>query len=56
MTETQLLATFAADLNIDQCPSPAIAQAKRCVLETVGCPLGGSKTLLMQAATRALQR
>jgi 2-methylcitrate dehydratase PrpD len=56
MTETQKLARFCADLDIQMCPTAAIVQAKRCILETVGCSLGGARTPLMKAATRSVQR
>jgi 2-methylcitrate dehydratase PrpD len=56
MTETQTLARFCADLDLGNCPAAAILQAKRCILETVGCALGGARTPLMLAATHAVQR
>jgi len=56
MTETQELAAFSTDLDLRQCSPAAIVQAKRCLLETVGCSLGGAKTPLMRAATQSVRR
>ena len=41
---------------MDRCPLPVLAQAKRCVMETLGCALGGAKTPLTAAAARSIQR
>lgn len=56
MTETRQLAAFAAGLDLDHCPPAAVAQAKRCILETVGCALGGARTPLAATASRAARR
>jgi 2-methylcitrate dehydratase PrpD len=56
VTETRKLAEFCVDLELEKCPAAALIQAKRCVLETVGCSLGGARTPPMQAAIRSVQR
>lgn len=56
MGETKQLAAFSSGWSMDRCPPPVLAQAKRCVLETLGCALGGAKTPLMTAAARSIQR
>jgi 2-methylcitrate dehydratase PrpD len=56
MGETERLAEFSARWSIDDCPSPVLAQAKRCVMEMVGCALGGTGTPLTQAAARSTRR
>jgi 2-methylcitrate dehydratase PrpD len=56
MGETRQLAAFSSGWNLDRCPPPVLAQAKRCVLETLGCALGGSRTPLTAAAARSIQR
>lgn len=56
MSETMQLAAFAADLDLRACPPEVVHQAKRCVLETLGCALGGARTPLAAAAARAARR
>ena len=56
MGETRRLAEFAAGLRLEDCPAPVVAQAKRCIMETLGCALGGAKTPLTQAAVRSAKR
>ncbi len=56
MGETHQLAEFAASLQLKDCPAPVVAQAKRCILETLGCALGGSKTFLAESAVLSARR
>lgn len=56
MGETRQLAAFAAGLQLERCPAPVVAQAKRCIVETLGCALAGSRTPLVQAAVQAVKR
>ena len=56
MGETRRLAEFAVGLRLDDCPSRVVDQAKRCIMETLGCALAGSKTPLAQAAARTARR
>jgi len=56
MGETRQLAEFAIKFRLDECPLPVIAQAKRCIIETLGCALAGAKTSLAQAAVRSVKR
>jgi 2-methylcitrate dehydratase PrpD len=56
MGETRQLAEFVAGFRLEDCPAEVVHQAKRCVLETVGCALGGSRTPLVRAAARAVER
>ncbi len=50
------MAEFAAAFRLEECPAPVVAQAKRCILETLGCALGGSKTPLAGAAAQSARR
>ena len=54
--ETRQLAEFSSTWSLEQCPERALAQAKRCILETLGCALGGAKTPLTRAAAQAARR
>lgn len=56
MGETIRLAEFAAGLRLEACPPAVAAQAKRCLVETLGCALGGARTPLAQAALRSARR
>jgi 2-methylcitrate dehydratase PrpD len=56
MTETRRLAAFAATLRLPDVPSDARAQALRCVLETLGCALGGARSPLTQATLASALR
>ena len=56
MGETRQLAEFAVKFRLDECPLPVTAQAKRCIIETLGCALAGAKTSLAQAAVRSVKR
>ena len=55
MDETRRLAQFVADFRLEHCPPEVIHQAKRCVVETVGCALAGARTPLARAALDVLQ-
>lgn len=56
MGETRQLAEFAAGLRLERCPPSVVTQAKRCILETLGCALAGSKTPLARAAVQSVRR
>ncbi|MGA2083007.1 MAG: MmgE/PrpD family protein [Holophaga sp.] len=56
MSETRQLADFIATLDAAACPAAALALAKRCIAETIGCSLGGARTPPMAAAMRAARR
>jgi 2-methylcitrate dehydratase PrpD len=56
MGETRQLAEFVAGFRLEDCPPEVVHQAKRCVVETVGCALGGSRTPLARSAARAVER
>ncbi|MEN6484503.1 MAG: MmgE/PrpD family protein [Syntrophobacteraceae bacterium] len=56
MGETLQLAEFAARLRLEDCPARVVAQAKRCITETLGCALGGARTPLTRAAVQAARR
>lgn len=43
-TETSAIAEFAASLRFDDLPASVVASAQRCVLDTLGCILGGAQT------------
>ena len=53
MSETRQLANFIATLDIAGCSAAVLAQAKRGIVDTLGCALGGSRTPPMAAAMRA---
>jgi len=56
MGETRQLAEFATRLRLEECPHLVAAQAKRCILDTLGCALAGAKTSLARAAVRPARR
>ncbi|MBI2525131.1 MAG: MmgE/PrpD family protein [Candidatus Rokubacteria bacterium] len=56
MGDTRRLAEFVAGFELEACPREVVHQAKRCIVETVGCALGGSRTPLTLAAARSLDR
>jgi 2-methylcitrate dehydratase PrpD len=56
MAETAQLAEFAVGLRLEDCPSEVVLQAKRCILETLGCALAGSRTPLAKAAIQSATR
>ena len=56
MAETRQLAEFACGLRLVECPIFAVDQAKRCIMETLGCALAGSRTPLAAAAVRSVRR
>ena len=56
MGETLQLAAFAAEWNLRRCPQPVLAQARRCILDTLGCALGGADTALTRTAAGAARR
>ena len=41
MGATEILASYAADLKYDDLPEPVVTQAKRIILDTIGCMIGG---------------
>ena len=44
MSQTQVLANYVADSKYEDLPSDVVAHAKRCIMDTVSCGLGGRKT------------
>jgi len=56
MDETRKLAEYVVRFRLEDCPPEVVHQAKRCIVETVGCALAGMRTPLSQAALRMLQR
>src|SRR5438067_856952 len=56
MDETRRLAEYVVKFRLEDCPAEVVHQAKRCIVETVGCALGGSRTPLVRAALQALGR
>ena len=40
--QTRRLARFSRELQFEDLPSNVVEQAKRCILDTLGCSLGGS--------------
>jgi 2-methylcitrate dehydratase PrpD len=56
MTETEQLAAFVADFELKRLPGEVVHQAKRCLLETIGCALGGARTPLAATALGAARR
>jgi 2-methylcitrate dehydratase PrpD len=41
MGATEILASYAADLKYESLPKPVVDQAKRIILDTIGCIIGG---------------
>ncbi|MDP6875416.1 MAG: MmgE/PrpD family protein [Alphaproteobacteria bacterium] len=41
MGATEILASYAADLKYEDLPEPVVEQAKRIILDTMGCMIGG---------------
>jgi aconitate decarboxylase len=56
MEETRQLAELACRLRLDECPNLAVAQARRCIMETLGCALAGAKIPLAEAAVRLARK
>jgi 2-methylcitrate dehydratase PrpD len=54
--ETRQLASFAAGLRLGDCPPAVVRHATRCVVETLGCALGGARSELTEAAVRSVER
>jgi len=43
MSQTRVLAKYVADSKFEDLPSDVVAHAKRCIMDTVSCGLGGRK-------------
>ncbi|MDY0095696.1 MAG: MmgE/PrpD family protein, partial [Candidatus Vecturithrix sp.] len=56
MGETRQLAEFAAGLRLERCPPAVVMQAKRCLLEALGCALAGSSTPLARVVAQSSRR
>ncbi len=48
MNPTELLASYVADTQFDDFPAEVVYQAKHCILDSIGCALGGAQTELGQ--------
>lgn len=52
---TSLLAQFVAKFSFNDIPHEVIAQAKRLILDSIGCGLGGCKTIIANIVTKFIE-
>jgi 2-methylcitrate dehydratase PrpD len=55
LSETKALASYIVSSRIDEIPGDVIHEAKRALLNFVGCAIGGSREPAVDTAVRALQ-
>ena len=46
MNPTETLASYVAETRFDDFPKEVVWQAKQCILDSIGCALGGAQTEL----------
>jgi len=55
MSVTRTLAEFTADYKYEDIPQQMLSQAKRCIIDSLGCAIGGSATTLGKTIVRSVK-